>query len=105
MEYFEEKNLKQSQYGFTQYRNTTDATDALIRCVADGTEDVEGVFVDLEKSFDCVKHSILIKQLKYCGTDKMSVTLTQCFLEERCQCVGIGDLRIKSETDFVPTVY
>jgi hypothetical protein len=44
-----------------------------------------GIFFDLEKAFDCVDHSILIKKISYYGVNGMFFSLIKSYLENRYQ--------------------
>ena len=49
-----------------------------------------GVFVDLEKAFDTVNHSILISKLKYYGLQEPSISWLSSYLTNRSQQVSLN---------------
>jgi len=51
---------------------------------------VEGIFCDLEKSFDCVNHGILVYKLEFYGISGKILTLMHSYLRERYQ-KGLND--------------
>ena len=49
-----------------------------------------GVFVDLEKAFDTVNHSILISKLRYYGLKEPSLSWLSSYLSNRSQQVSLN---------------
>ena len=43
-----------------------------------------GIFCDLEKTFDCVNHDILLSELKFYGISDKDLKLYQSYLDNRC---------------------
>jgi hypothetical protein len=41
---------------------------------------VGGIFCDLQKAFDCVKHKILLDRLEFCGMESKFKTLIKSYL-------------------------
>ena len=69
---FLEKNnlLQDKQFGFRSKHSTTHALISLTESIKndlDKKEIVSGIFIDLEKTFDNVNHSILCNKLNYYG--------------------------------------
>ena len=50
-----------------------------------------GIFVDFQKAFDTVDHSILIQKLNYCGVRGTANDWFPSYLENRTQFVSIND--------------
>jgi len=44
---------------------------------------VGGIFCNLQKTFDCVNHNILLEKMKFYGTKGTSYTLVKSYLEAR----------------------
>jgi hypothetical protein len=58
------------QYGFRSNSLTEKATFKLLNDILQALNNkayVGGIFCDLEKTFDCVNHDILMKKLKFYG--------------------------------------
>ena len=92
---FLEKNklLNQNQFGFRQNHSTSHALINLTETIKrqlDGKKTVAGVFIDLEKAFDTVNHSILYNKLKYYGFRGKINELILSFLSNRRQYVSIN---------------
>ena len=86
--------LYNNQYGF---RNNNSAINALIditkkiRNALDNKNYACGVFIDLEKSFATVNHTILLDKLKYYGVRGITNNWFKCFLEHRYQYTNIKE--------------
>ena len=86
--------LYNNQYGF---RNNHSATHALIditekiRNALDSKYYACGVFIDLEKAFDTVNHTILLDKLNYYGVRGITNTWFKSFLQDRYQYTNIKE--------------
>jgi hypothetical protein len=88
------KCLYTHQYGFRANHSTTQALiemTELIRKAIDDKYFACGVFVDLQKAFDTVDHSILLKKLDYYGIRGIPLKWFTSYLNERTQFVSIND--------------
>lgn len=88
--------LHRGQFGFTEGKSTTDAGVKLLECIFDAWEnnkDAIGVFCDLSKAFDCVKHNILISKLEHYGVRDKANKLLISYLTGRNQNVDINGVR------------
>lgn len=85
--------LHNKQFGFTKGKSTSDAGVALIKHIFDAWEnkqDAIGVFCDLSKAFDCVKHQTLLLKLSHYGVSKNSLSLINSYLSDRVQKVNVN---------------
>ena len=84
--------LYNAQYGFRKKHSTTQALLHLtetIRNAIDNGKYACGAFVDLQKAFDTVDHSILLKRLSHYGVRGIANTLFKSYLTNRYQSVSI----------------
>ena len=92
--YFNDNNLiYHQQFGFRAKHSTNHALISLteeIKSKLDTGHYVGGVFIDLEKAFDTVNHSILCKKLEHYGIRGIPNTLIKSFLSNRKQYVSIN---------------
>lgn len=92
--YFDFNNILHScQFGFTKNKSTTDAGIALMKHILDAWEqscDTIGVFCDLSKAFDCVRHDILLNKLNYYGVTDEAQEFISSYLTNRVQKVSIN---------------
>jgi len=95
--YFNENNLLvQNQSGF---RNLYSTVTALIEATSSWSLNIDKgmfngiVFIDLQKAFDTIDHSILLTKLKYYGIDNKSIAWFNSYLSNRLQqCSANGTL-------------
>ena len=86
--------LYNNQYGF---RNSHSATHALIeitekiRNALDSKYYACDVFIDLEKAFDAVNHTIMLDKLKYYGVRGIPNNWFKSFLQDRYQYTNIKE--------------
>ena len=84
--------LYQLQFGF---RNNHSTNHALVQITEDIREAIDsdnfacGVFIDLQKAFDTVEHSILLKKLNYYGIRGLTNNWFRSYITNRSQHVTI----------------
>ena len=82
------KVLYDEQFGFRNKHSTAHALIEItkkIREVLDKKQFACGIFIDLQKAFDTVNHSILLNKLDYYGVRGISNMWFETFLKERYQ--------------------
>lgn len=85
--------LHKQQFGFTRGRCTIDAGVSLVTSIFDAWErsnDAFGIFCDLSKAFDCVRHDILVLKLQHYGLGHSALKLLKSYLTDRHQTVVIN---------------
>ena len=83
------------QFGFRTNYSTNHALVSItekIKSLLDDSQYVCGIFIDLEKAFDTVNHSILCKKLHYYGFRGLSNDLINSYLTDRKQFVTINGI-------------
>ena len=86
--------LYQKQYGFQSGKSTELAIDSLLGNVIETFEKKKNsicIFLDFAKAFDTVDHQILLKKLEHYGIRGHSLKWFESYLNERKQCVSIGN--------------
>lgn len=86
--------LSDRQYGFRNCRSTDDAVHDLTNHVVkalDNRDKCVAIFLDLAKAFDTVSIPLLCSKLEKMGIRGMPLKLFQNYLENRTQCVKIGE--------------
>ncbi len=82
------------QFGFVKGKNTTDAmVDYVTKAITalDEKNKAVGVFLDLQKAFDCLDHSILFDKLYSLGLRGVSLDWIKSFLQSRHQRVHVNN--------------
>lgn len=88
------------QYGFVKGKNTTDAmvnfvTNAII--ALDEKYKTVGVFLDLQKAFDCIDYNVLFERLYNLGVRGVSLNWIKSYLTSRIQRVQVNGKLSKSK--------
>src|SRR5690606_5575661 len=86
--------LSKNQFGFQNKRSCEMALLDLYSCVTtaiDSGKIALGVFIDIQKAFDCVPYDILIHKLKFYGFNTASCNLINSFLTGRTQCTKVNN--------------
>ena len=92
-------SLTEQQFGFRKNHSTEEAIFKLTHEVLNALNDksvVGSIFFDLEKAFDSVNHSLLIKKLPYYGIAGKAKLLIESYLTNRHQRVLLKNSRTNS---------
>ena len=90
----QQKVFVSEQRGFRQKTSTETASFTLLNTILsslDKKEIVGGLFLDLQKAFDCVTHDILLSKLNYYGISGKANKLLKSYIKNRYQRVVIKD--------------
>lgn len=91
--FFEEKKvIFQNQHGFQKNKSTLTAIVSFLNEVIDGRDKNEhtmGIFLDLQKAFDCVHKQVLFDKLENNGIRGIALKLIQSYMSNRLQYVSI----------------
>ncbi|XP_065650438.1 uncharacterized protein LOC136078586 [Hydra vulgaris] len=88
------KCLYKHQYGFRANHSTTHSLIKIVESIRKAQDDKNfacGVFVDLQKAFDTVDYSILLKKLEYYGIRRIPLKWFTSYLHSRSQFVSVND--------------
>lgn len=95
-EFLETYNLlDKDQHGFRSGRSVVSAAVSFIETIIESVDKGKhtiGVFMDISKAFDSVKHSKLIEKLKALGVENSALNWFQSYLSDRSQYVEINYL-------------
>jgi len=78
--------LVQEQYGFRIHSSPEQAAFTFINSILtamNNNQMVGGIFCDLQKTFDCVNHKILLQKLEFYGVKGKFKTLIESYLTGR----------------------
>ena len=95
MEFFNLNNIiYNKQFGFREGSSTDHAVLEVVNEIADNMSNkitTCAIFLDLEKAFNTVNHSILLKKLEKYGVRGLPLKLMESYLIERKQVTKIGN--------------
>ena len=95
-----ENILYPHQYGFQKNKSTEQAIISIQSKIVDAFERKENpccIFLDFAKAFDTVNHSILVNKLNHYGIRGKALEWLYSYLNEREQCVPIGNTKSNIE--------
>ena len=99
--------LHESQYGFREKRSTEHAILEIINQIQTNMDRklyTCGIFIDLQKAFDTVDHTILLKKLDHYGVRGIVNDWFTSYLTARKQITEIGPLNISKKATVLPGV-
>ena len=89
------------QFGFRQHYSTSYAllnlTEAIMKALDDGNFAC-GIFVDLQKAFDTVDHSILLSKLYHYGIRGLANKWVESYLANRKQFVSVNGFELSTSS-------
>jgi len=102
MNHLETKNiLAAEQYGFRTSSSTEQASFNFINNILNELKKkVRGIFLDLQKAFDCVNHDILLYKLSFYGITGGFFHLIKIYLQDRYQRVILNNNYFTSISDW-----
>ena len=92
----ESNSFYKLQFGFREKHSTIHALIKITESIQEAIDNKNfacGVFIDLQKAFDTVNHSILLNKLEYYGIRGLSNKLFQSYLHNRKQYVKINGVK------------
>ena len=87
------KSIYELQFGFRENHSTNHAIISIMQKIQEAIQNDNiaiGIFIDLQKAFDTVNHSILLDKLKHYGVSGVSNSWFKTYLTGRKQYVSIG---------------
>ena len=84
--FFENSIICNNQYGFQKNKSTQQAILNFLQNIYDSIDSNKipiGIFYDLSKAFDSVKHSLLLKKLEFYGVKNTSLKWFASYLKDR----------------------
>ncbi|KAM6332271.1 DNA-directed RNA polymerase, mitochondrial isoform 5-T7 [Alca torda] len=89
----EQEVIGSGQHGFTKGKSCLTNLMAFYDVVTDGLDEgraIDVIYLDFSKAFDTVSHNILLRKLRKCGLDEVTVRWTESWLGDRTQRVVIS---------------
>jgi len=93
--------IYEKQFGFQRGKSTEHAIIDIQSKMIDALDNKEHpccVFLDFAKAFDTIYHHILVSKLNYYGIRGNVLDWMRSYLENRQQCVQVGNLQSKFQT-------
>ena len=93
--------LFKGQFGFQANKSTEHVIIDIHSKIIDSLNKKENpccIFLDFAKAFDTVNHSILLNKLNYCGIRGQTLKWFESYLNERQQCVELGNTQSNLQT-------
>ena len=94
------KILNTNQFGFRPHHSTYMALIELYDKITESIEKEEytiGIFIDLQKAFDSIDHSILLHKLQHYGIRGVALQWFTDYLKNRNQYVSLDDAKSRSQ--------
>ena len=91
-----------SHHGFEKHKSTESALFTIKETLIQNIESriyTLGIFLDFRKTFNSIKHDILINKLPYYGIRGISLTLLESYLSNRSQYAVVNN--VKSEIEYI----
>ena len=89
-----EKILYQKQFGFQNRHSTEHAILQLVNQITDAFSQgkyIQGIFIDLSKTFNTVNYNILLEKLKAFGIQSENLKWFRSYLSNRKQSISYDD--------------
>lgn len=92
--------LHKNQFGFQKKKSTTHAIYKILTAVWDSLNNKTpcvGLFLDMSRAFDCVKHDTLLRMLENLGVRGLGLNLLKSYLQNRKQVTVMDNFNKNSK--------